>query len=197
LGLGLSWPGAAVEQQRRVGVTLEHGDGPRFDLVGHVRADWYESFAGHLVVEVAQVWGVLAVGDDAVQGQQSGVFLSEPGLHEQRDQQLAAFVVDPREVRGLLQLSHDELGQRPGGQRGLAGNVLGVERNAGIEVRDPVVLADSGQEYPNRGQRHAAAVGHESDIDKQAKQSVDACAGELADRGVRAGDVGEGLGQPG
>ena len=101
------------------------------DVVFEVFIDGDGGLAAHLVVEVAQIGGVLSVVEQAVERQCAGVGGAQPAP-DQDDRDESTLGVGPLvEVGGCFDLGHDVLGDATGQSGRTRGQVTGEEHRGG------------------------------------------------------------------
>ena len=105
----------------------------------------------HLVVEVAQIGGLLPVIEQAIEGQCAGVGGAQPAPDQDDCDQSALGVGPLVEVGRCFDLGHDVLGNVTGESGRASGQVAGEEHRGGRQARVPVVLADRLEEDSGRG----------------------------------------------
>ena len=140
-------------EQTRVGAGPAGGDPVLLgaDLGLELVVDGDCGLAAHLVVEVAQVRGALAVVDQTVEGQGAGVGGPQPAPDQDQGDQPGVRVSPAIQVGRGFDLRHDVLGEPTRPPRWPSRGVSGEEHRGGRQGVIPAVLADRGEEQVQAG----------------------------------------------
>ena len=131
------------------------------DGFGGGGAEGHELLSRHLGVEVAKAGPSGAVFDDRVERQRAGVVGPQAGLHDHDDQRPGRGVGQHREVFGVFELCHDELGDEPGQGPGSAGQVVVIDRGGRGQSGQPTVASAGIEKDAQTGDVGAGGVSSE------------------------------------